>query len=107
VCLIFAITGASGLGTWVKGSVAPVLASESTSSLPGSPASRRLNVVVQSPPLLREMGRNSEFGNFPKGFDHPVTPNICGDGSLENMYRIQSGQINNYITRYGMPISCN
>jgi len=29
--------GASGLGIWIKGSVAPVLASESTSSLPGSP----------------------------------------------------------------------
>jgi len=28
VCLIFAITGASGLRTWVKGSIAQVLPSE-------------------------------------------------------------------------------
>jgi len=37
-CLIFAVVGASGQGTWVKGNVAPVLASESAHSFPGSPA---------------------------------------------------------------------
>jgi len=38
MCLIFAMTGASGQGKWVKGSVAPVLASElPCCSFPGSP----------------------------------------------------------------------
>jgi len=38
VCLIFAIVGANGQGTWVTGNIFPVLASESTRSFPGSPA---------------------------------------------------------------------
>jgi len=38
VCLIFAIVEASGQETWVAGSVAPVLASESAHSFSGSPA---------------------------------------------------------------------
>jgi len=35
---IFAIVGAREQGTWVTGSVAPVLASESAHLFPGSPA---------------------------------------------------------------------
>jgi len=38
VVLIFVMTGASGLETLIQGSVAPVLASKSARSLPGSPA---------------------------------------------------------------------
>jgi len=37
VHLIFAMVGANEQGTWVKGSVAPVLASEAARLFPGSP----------------------------------------------------------------------
>jgi len=51
--LIFAITGASGLGTWAKGDVAPVLASEFFFF---ALASYRLIVVAQSTLLYQVVG---------------------------------------------------
>jgi len=39
-----------------------------------APTSRRLNVMVRSPLLLRVVGRNGET-TTPEGSDHPVAPN--------------------------------
>jgi len=54
ICLIFATTGISELGTWLKRSVTP------------APMSHRFIVVVQSPLFCRVMGRNGE-ATFPRG----------------------------------------
>jgi len=88
-CLIFAMVGASGQRTWVKGSVALVLASKSCPFISGKSSMTgdgRLtgSLELSAPtsqcggavpfPLMR--GGPKWRDNFPQESDHPVSPNI-------------------------------
>jgi len=61
VCLIFAIVGAMGQGTWVTESVAPVLASESARSFSGSPAIPGTHWKLRATREERESERSQIF----------------------------------------------
>jgi len=52
------MVGANGQGTWVKGSVAPVLASESASSFSGNPAWPRIHWKLRATWEERELERS-------------------------------------------------
>jgi len=70
------MSGANGLGTGAKQNVAPVLASESSSSLRENcaPKSCCLIVVAQSPLLFRVVDRYGEK-TFPSGPTNRSLPN--------------------------------